>query len=436
MSDYMYMLESHLNAEQSRVVAAVQKAAAEVNLNLFLTGGVMRDVLGGFPTRDLDFTVEGDAIKLAKLVAKTTGAQVVSTDENRRLTELVFPSGITAEIAMSRQERYPKPGAKPVVSPATIHEDLGSRDFTINAVALSLNPASRGLMVDPSNGLADLERRELRTVSNYGLYDRPSRILRLIRFRVRFGFNIEERTRSQYDNVRAAELEKLISARAIVAELREIANDVNAPEILQALEEEKLLTLFSPVLAGPKVNYPGLVKLQKARQMIPFGADLRLDNLGLFLSVLTEKFTAKERAAFAKAMPLRKAELESWQGLEARAKKLERELKSPKLQRASQIYWAILKANGDEVLYLFLRSQQRLVQDRIRNFLQKYLPAALELTDREIAAYMKVDPDSPKFEKAREDAITARLDGRWKKPAPPLPPEPAPLHGPGRRVAS
>src|SRR5205807_6259514 len=123
-----------------------------------------------------------------------SGAKMVSSDENRKSVELVFPSGVTAQVAMSRQEKYARTGAKPQVSQATIQEDLRGRDFTCNAIALSLNRASRGLLLDPMNGLADIERKELRAVTTYGFYDDPSRLLRLVRFRVRMGYTVEERT--------------------------------------------------------------------------------------------------------------------------------------------------------------------------------------------------------------------------------------------------
>ncbi len=84
-----------------------------------------------------------------------------------------FRAASMPPLGMARQEKYAKPGAKPSVKPATIHEDLRGRDFTINSIALSLNPASRGLLLDPNNGVGDLERKELRAVSNYTLYDDP-----------------------------------------------------------------------------------------------------------------------------------------------------------------------------------------------------------------------------------------------------------------------
>ncbi|MGH9694850.1 MAG: CCA tRNA nucleotidyltransferase, partial [Bryobacteraceae bacterium] len=310
MSDYMFMLDSHLTSEQSTVLALVRDAAAKANLNLFLTGGAMRDMLGGFPIRDLDFTVEGNAVKFAKTLA-AAGPEIVSVDENRKCVELLFAGNVTAEISMARQERYAKPAAPPSVHPATIHEDLRGRDFTVNAIGLSLSKASFGLLLDPTNGLADLERKELQAVGNYTLYDDPARILRLIRLSVRLGFQIAERTMMQYRNVQEAGLATKIGPAALEKELRQIAYEPLACEVLQSLEREKLLSLFSPALAGSKFNPSGFQKLHKAKQFLPFGIDLHVDHYALFLNVLFEKLTPKERAELVKRIGLRKKDVDA-----------------------------------------------------------------------------------------------------------------------------
>lgn len=428
MSDYMFMLESHLSADQARVVSEVQAAAAQAGASVFLTGGAMRDMLGGFPMREIEFTVEGNALKLARSLAHASGAEVGEVDDTRKSAELRFPSGVRATISMAKQEKYAKPGSKPQVQPATIHEDLRGRDFTINAIALSLNPASRGLLLDPNNGVGDLSHKELRTVNNFTLYDDPARLLRMIRFKIRLGFEIGERTQMQYANAREAGLETRIPPHALLEELRHIASEPNISELIKALEDEKLLQLFSPALAGQKINMAGLQKLQKARQMAPFGSNVQMENPGLFLHILTEKFTPAEKTAMAKALGMSKAEIEQWQNIEQRSKKLEKELKSAKLQKPSHIYGVLSKAPGDQILYLLLRSSERLAQDRIKNYLQKYLPMSLEITEREVVA-AGGQPGSPKYAKLREELIAKHLDARPKKVAPP-PEEPPPAPPP------
>src|SRR5579862_9603107 len=109
MSDYMFMLESHLSAEQFRVVGEMQKLAAAAGSNLFLTGGALRDMLGGFPVRDLDFTNEANPLKLGKAIEKT-GATIVDTDDLRKCAELSFGAGILASLGMAHSEKFAKSG--------------------------------------------------------------------------------------------------------------------------------------------------------------------------------------------------------------------------------------------------------------------------------------------------------------------------------------
>jgi tRNA nucleotidyltransferase (CCA-adding enzyme) len=429
MSDYIYMLESHLSPDQNRVVEEVQVAAAQVNVNLFLTGGAMRDMLAGLRIRDLDFVVEGNALKVAKSIVERTGAHIVSADETRKSAELVFPTGVTAQVAMSRQEKYTSSGAKPQISQATIQEDLRGRDFTCNAIALSLNKASRGLLLDPMNGLADIERRELRAISTYGFYDDPSRLLRLIRFRARLEFTVEERTQMQVVNAREAEVEKLIPPRVLAEELKRISMEDNPSEILKTLEEAGLLALFSPALAGPKLNLPGIQRFEKNSKLLPDDAPTRAARFGPFLYALTEKLSAKEKQTLVKTLEMTKAELEPWQKIEARAKKLETALRAARVKKASHVYQIMTAAAPDEILFQLYHSAFKPVQERMRNYYQKYLPLLQEITPEEWAT-IEGKPGTPKYNKARESFIAFRLDRKVKKPpvpeAVPAPPPPPP----------
>jgi tRNA nucleotidyltransferase (CCA-adding enzyme) len=428
MSDYMYMLESHLSPDQNRVVEDVQAAAGTANLNMFLTGGAMRDMLAGFRIRDLDFVVEGNALKVAKALCDRTGAKSVQIDEARKTVELVFPTGVTAQIAMSRQEKYAKTGGKPTISPATIQDDLRGRDFTCNAIALSLNRASRGLLLDPMNGLADIERKELRAVTTYGFYDDPSRLLRLVRLRVRMGYTVEERTQMQVANAREAEVEKRIPARVLGEELRRISAEDHPGEILKGLEEAGLLSLFSPALSA-KLNTQGMTRFDKICAIVPDDTRWRAARLGTFLYALMEKLTPKEKQALIKSTELPKADVNEWQKIEARAKKLESALKAAKVRKASQVYHIVAAAAPEDILFTLYHSSLRPVQERLRNHFEKYLQQVAEITPEEWAT-IEVKPGTPKYAKARDEFISKRLDRRIKKVVepeptpPPAPPEP------------
>ena len=218
-----------------------------------------------------------------------------------------------------------------------------------------------------------------------------------------------------------------------------MASEPLSADLMRTLDEEKLIGLFSPSLAGPKLNLANFTKLQKARQMVPFGADLQMHSLPLFLTVMMENLNAKDRTALIKNAALGRAEVTAWQKLEGAAKKLEKELKADKLKKASQLYQVLIKAPGEQVLWLMVYSSLRLVQDRIKNYFEKYLPLSQEITD-EMVALAGATPGTPKFQKTKEEMILKHLDARPKKvEPPPEPPPPPPMssfaRGPGVRHA-
>jgi hypothetical protein len=155
--------------------------------------------------------------------------------------------------------------------------------------------------------------------------------------------------------------------------------------------------------------------------------------LGPFLYVLTERLTPKEKQALIKATEMRKAELDPWQKVEGRARKLETALRSGRIKKASQVHQIVSAGLADEILFLLCHSSQKPVQERLRNHFQKYLPALQEITPEEWAT-VEGKPGTPRYNKAREEFIANRLDRRPprapRKPAPP--PEPEGAHpGPG-----
>src|SRR5574337_56901 len=197
MADYIYTMEIRLTPEQQRAVNTLQEVVRANEMNVYLMGGAMRDIISGFPIRDLDFTVQGNPLKMQKDL-EHDGVVVQGTDDDLKTLYQMFPGNVRGERAMARAERYDKPGKPPQIAPATIAEDLRRRDFTANAMALSLNPGSRGLLLDPFNGVADIEAKLLRILHNYSFLEEPSRLLRATRFAVRFHWTLEERTQARY----------------------------------------------------------------------------------------------------------------------------------------------------------------------------------------------------------------------------------------------
>ena len=219
MPDYMFQLESRLSPEQRAAMVRIQELASESESNLYLVGGAVRDVVSGMSIRDLDFTIEGNPARMVRELEKG-GAKVAREDDSLRTAELLLSGEVDASISAAREDIYARPGAKPETRFSTIMEDLRRRDFSVNAIAISLNPNSRGLLLDPTNGLADLERREIRALSIHSFTNQPVRLLRALRYVARMGFKMESRTAEWFNLALERELQTTISNEDAGGEFR------------------------------------------------------------------------------------------------------------------------------------------------------------------------------------------------------------------------
>ncbi|MGZ4352158.1 MAG: CBS domain-containing protein [Gaiellaceae bacterium] len=175
-----------------RVFEAVQAVSEHVD-GVYLVGGTVRDILLGEQGFDVDIAVEGDAIALAKALAEELGGRV-RPHEKFGTAVVVYDDGERVDVVTARTEFYDAPAALPTVEHATIREDLFRRDFTINAMAVSLKGADYGRLVDPFGGRRDLEARAIRVLHNLSFIDDPTRIFRAIRYENRYGFRMEPHT--------------------------------------------------------------------------------------------------------------------------------------------------------------------------------------------------------------------------------------------------
>src|SRR5712664_3365990 len=265
MPDYMYLLESRLSAEQHAAVVRIQELAAAAESNLYLVGGAVRDLTSGMPIRDLDFIVEGNPARIARELEKG-GAQLLSENDNLRHIELVLAGEVDASLAASREDIYSQPGNKPEFPFSTIMEDLRRRDFSINAIAISLNPNSRGLLLDPTNGLADLERHEIRALSIHSFTNQPVRLLRALRYVARMGFKMESRTTDWFNLALERQLQTMISNEDAGSEFRQLTREEKPATILKAWESHGLMGIVHPLLGKRHPDYDAINRVFRVRE--------------------------------------------------------------------------------------------------------------------------------------------------------------------------
>jgi len=435
MADYIYMMGSRLTPDQQRAVNAVEEIARTHEMNLYLSGGTIRDIISGFPIRDLDLTVQGNALKFQKDLEKAR-AVIQSVDESLRSLLVLFPGNIRAEVSATRSEVYPKP-SKPEITFGTINEDLRRRDFTVNAMALSLHPASRGLLLDPFNGIADIEAKLIRILHNYSFFEEPSRLIRATRFAARFHWTLEERTQARYDVAKENNYIESVSSRAIGYEIEQIAHEDDPIAVMKALEKEGWLKVFYPTWSPAKVDTANLNQLMKTRQQL---ADLNIgtDPGAPVMYFLTSKLPEKDISAIQRLIP-NKGFVEQWKNVEDDAKELAKRLTGKEAATPSQTWQLLMASRPEMIMFLDVTTRHSGVEQKIKNFLTKW-PQYRQKMPVQIMLEMRITPDLPDYAKLTEQMFLMMLDGKLRSESeirkflqPFSPPEPVAPPPPPRR---
>jgi tRNA nucleotidyltransferase/poly(A) polymerase len=443
MADYIYSMESRLTPEQQRGVNLVQEIARHAGLNLYLTGGSIRDLITGFPIRDIDLSIQGNPLKLQKELEKA-GISVQGVDEDLKTLHLLMPGNVRAEINLTRSETYDKPGKPPTIAPATINEDLRRRDFTINAMALSLNPGSRGLLLDPFNGIADIEAKVLRVLHNYAFLEDPIRLIRASRLSARFHWPLEERTQARYDSAKENNYIEYVGKRSIGAELEQLAHEDDPIATMRALEKDGWLKLLHPHWTVAKAEASDLGHAIKLRQTL---TDLgySVESGPMVMYFLTRKMSDKDISEIQRMIP-RRDFVEKWKHLEHNAHDLAKKL-TGKEAATNSGSWKILTAAAPEnILFLSLTTKQNVVDQKLKNFLTKWRQVREKLPFPEMAE-LRITAQLPEYPKILDEAFLLLLDGKLRshneimnflKPyePPPPPPPPAPKRGRGKAAAA
>jgi tRNA nucleotidyltransferase (CCA-adding enzyme) len=372
MPDYMFLLESRLSPEQRAVMMRAQELSASMGFNLYLTGGTVRDLITGASLRDLDFTVEGNPTKIARELEKG-GAKILSEDEKLRHIEMLFAGDVEGSIAAARDDHYVRPGTRPEIRWSTIMEDLRRRDFSLNSIAISLNPASRGLLLDPTNGLSDIERGEVRALTIHSFTNQPVRLLRVLRFSARMGFKLEQRTQEWFDLAIERELHKTIAPEEAGGELRALAREERPTVVLKAWEQHDLLEAINPNLAKRHPDYDAITKLMKVREDL-FTAGFRPRLATPMLLAILGRLKDREQGGVLSKAGYRSAETEGVLGFPEEALEAQRELAGRKLNAPIDAYRFIEKLPLDQMAYLLAESRNSAALSKIRAYLNKWRP--------------------------------------------------------------
>lgn len=261
-------------AELMRLVKLVAETAQQNSCEIFLVGGIVRDILLGVRNLDLDFVVEGDTSRLAGALVKKIGGEFIVHKKFGTATAIVpwrvrskdaRLEGVKIDFATARKEAYEKPAALPTVEFSDVKEDLRRRDFTINAMALAVTNEDFGRLIDLFNGQKDLLDKKVRVLHDASFMDDPTRILRAVRFEQRFGFRIEPHTRRLIKEAVEKKMLDSVSRQRIRNEIVLILKEKSPFKTLKRINDLCGLEFIHPRLRLSKKTEPSLDGAAKRR---------------------------------------------------------------------------------------------------------------------------------------------------------------------------
>ena len=435
MADYIYLLENRLSAAQRNALRILREVARAKSLTVFLVGGAVRDLTSGSPVRDLDVVVQGNALKLKKDIEKAGG---VITGEHDAMQALYvrFPGNARVEVSSTLSVTFPKPG-KPVVKPATILDDLRRRDFTANAMALSLNEGSYGLLMDPLNGVADIENRELRLVSNYGFIEDPVRMIRAARLMARLGWALDEKTQTRYET---GQKEGYISAMAEFHrgyETEEIVHEEDPLRVLRRLEADGWMKHLAPYWTSAKVNTVEMEKMRDALAQLQVQG-IQPDTAAVQFPLITAKLSPNEVKTLKKGFA-RQGFVAEIDALDADAKEFAAQLGSKAAAAPSQAWRLIMSSKPEAVLAVAYSTKSAPLQAKFKSFFTEW-PMARQKMPYTMMQEMRIVPELPEYESLLEKLFFELMDGKLTTPeemkaflepySPPAPPPPVSMRRP------
>jgi tRNA nucleotidyltransferase (CCA-adding enzyme) len=435
MPDYVYLLERRLSPAQRSALSLVRDAARNEGMTSFLTGGAVRDLTSGHPVRDFDVTVQGNALNLRHKLEEA-GFTYWGSHAPSQTLFLRYPGGVRLEVSSARKETFAKP-AHPTYEWTNILEDLRRRDFTVNAMAISLNEGSYGLLMDPTNGVADIEMRTLRLVSNYGFLEDPIRLFRAVRLGTRLGWQMDERTKQRFDNAMEEGVYTQTTNYQHGYELEEIGHEENPLEMLKTLEEQGWMKQLYPAWTASKADAQGLAQLHELQTRLQMEG-IYPDISAAAMELLTARMQPKDIAGLKKLF-VRPGFVKEWERLDKDAEAFGAKLTAKEASAPSATWKLLTRSPAEPVLWLGLTGKGAAIQNKYKNFFTVW-PEARQKVPTALMLEMRITPEIDRYPELLEELFFQTMDNKLNDEAalraflepysPPAPPPPVNLRKP------
>ncbi len=403
------LLANRLPPRIQSLLRSAGTAGDEVGTKVYAVGGFVRDLLLREENLDVDLVVEGDGIAFAEELARRLAGKVTS-HRTFGTAILTLPDGFKIDVATARTEYYEYPAALPTVEHSSIKMDLYRRDFTINTLAVCLNPDRYGELLDFFGGQQDLRDKTLRIIHNLSFVEDPTRILRAARFEVRFGFHLSRHAEQLAVNaVQMGLLEKLAGIR-LTTELQLILQESRPFAILQRLDQLGVLATIHPRLTlGPAMEQ----RFKRAGEVLTWYGLLYQEPSAVswivyLLTLLGERTSAEARAILRRLNPPPRIAAMVSHDL-TRLRTLSRQFQQARDLLSSRVYRWLIDAPVESILALMARMHRAEVGKAIGDFLTTRRQVRPILRGDDLRA-LGIQP-GPIYRDILNSLLYARLDG-------------------------
>lgn len=370
--------------EDLNIIINISKAiASELNCRLFLVGGVVRDLILGIKNYDVDFVVEGDGLIFAEKLNNIVGGNM-TVYRKFNTVKIVINKGIVIDIATARREVYESPAVLPQVEKSSIECDLSRRDFTINALAISLNDNTYGELLDYFYGKKDLINRKIKILHNASFIEDPLRIFRAIRFKHRLNLEIEENTWDLAKKAVESGIFDKITIERVIEELYCIFKEDNNTAMLQDLNKLFVLyKIFPEITSWDNVYY----LFNKCNESIKWFSkvgekELVIDKILLYVMIFC--YAADDENLVCKKFGLSKVQIDTIKNICLYGNHIIKELNKGNLTAYEIV--TILKGINNEALVLLtaISYNKKEVKTNIKNYFNNIKQVELCITGKEI----------------------------------------------------
>jgi tRNA nucleotidyltransferase (CCA-adding enzyme) len=398
-----------LPREIKDLIPLMQAVALDKKVSVYLVGGFVRDIILKVPNLDLDVVVEGDGISFAQELARILKAMIVLHQRFGTATIVKNPS-LKIDIASARKESYPQSACLPSIERSSLKDDHFRRDFTINAMAISINPNDFARLIDPFGGEQDLMGRKIRILHTLSFNDDPTRILRAIRFEQRYDFRIDSKTLGHLkEAVKLGMLEK-INPHRLRDEITMIFKEKYPLKQLRRMNDLVGFGFINPCLKVSEKTYSlfSMIEREIIRFKKIFLSRYPIEDWLIYFMGLIEPLGADRAAEICAKFAFSKEESRKinclWQVNQSFINGLKRKDMKP-----AQIIAGFSPLSYEAIILLRSKYKNRCLRKHIDDFLGVYQKIRLYVGGKDILK-LGIAP-GPVYQKILAKVMEARLNG-------------------------